>query len=176
MAAKNAELDRTPPLLKTRTKDPMESSWRMHMKDGQWVPDVSVSACMMCRSEFSFWNRKHHCRRCGAVVCYACSNNRTKFIYKDIAPDRVAEEECRVCDLCIQVIDEKLAEGMSRRFGSGVGVDENSNQNTRWQQAAEAAKPLPPDRNSNRAVLTLGRYRAEIKESEGNRYIRDNDL
>lgn len=31
MAAKNAELDRTPPLLKTRTKDPMESSWRMHM-------------------------------------------------------------------------------------------------------------------------------------------------
>lgn len=77
---------------------------------------------------------------------------------QEIAPDRIAEEECRVCDLCIQVIDEKLAEGMSRRFGTGAGVDENSNQNTHEQQAA-TAKPLPPDRNSNRAVLTLGRYR-----------------
>lgn len=120
---------------------------------------------------------------------------------QDISPDRVAEEECRVCDLCIQVIDEKLAEGMSRRFGTGS--NENRNQNTH-EQPDEAAKPLPPDRNANRAVLTLGRYRcvalrvyvclgrgwswflnvsvfrdatrAEIKESEGNRYIRDNDL
>lgn len=114
-----------------------------------------------------------------------------------------------MCDLCIQVIDEKLAEGMSKRFGSKVSSsvsDENDNQNTHEQQDV-APKPLPADRNNNRAVLTLGRYRcvhgfasccrgefelhrlmsgfffcgvlgdrAEIKESEGNRYIRDNDL
>lgn len=65
-----------------------------------------------------------------------------------------------MCDLCIQVIDEKLAEGMSKRFGSknAAAGDENDNQNTHEQQDA-VPKALPPDRNSNRAVLTLGRYR-----------------
>lgn len=65
-----------------------------------------------------------------------------------------------MCDLCIQVIDEKLAEGMSKRFGSknASAGDENDNQNTRELEDA-APKALPPDRNSNRAVLTLGRYR-----------------
>uniref|UniRef100_K3WUK0 FYVE-type domain-containing protein n=1 Tax=Globisporangium ultimum (strain ATCC 200006 / CBS 805.95 / DAOM BR144) TaxID=431595 RepID=K3WUK0_GLOUD len=166
------EPSKTPPLLKTRTKDPMESSWRTHMGDGQWVPDVSVNACMLCRSEFSFWSRKHHCRRCGAVVCYACSGSRTKFIYKEISPDNMDDEEHRVCDLCIQVIDEKLAEGLNKRFGKNIPPSDN--QVTHEQKEAET--PLPPDRNANRAVLTTGRYRADIKESEGNRYIRDNDL
>jgi hypothetical protein len=37
---------------------------------------------MLCRAEFGFWIRRHHCRRCGAVVCDSCSGSRTKFIYK----------------------------------------------------------------------------------------------
>ncbi|TMW62897.1 hypothetical protein Poli38472_005515 [Pythium oligandrum] len=163
------------PLLKQRSKDPLESSWRTHMKDGQWVPDVAVNECMLCRAEFTFWNRKHHCRRCGAVVCHGCSGSRTRFIYKEISPDKVAEEDCRVCDACIKVIDENLALGLSKRFGKGASSNDE-NQNESNQDTVEIPKPLPAEPRNNRGILTVGRYRAEIKESEGNRYIRDNDL
>ncbi|KAF1334092.1 hypothetical protein FI667_g2244, partial [Globisporangium splendens] len=76
------------------------------------------------------------------------------------------DEEHRVCDLCIQVVDEKLAEGLNKRFGKHVPPSDN--QSTHEQKEAET--PLPPDRNTNRAVLTTGRYRADIKESEGNSF------
>ncbi|KAJ0412833.1 hypothetical protein ATCC90586_002463 [Pythium insidiosum] len=170
----------TPPLLRTRSKDPLESSWRTHMNDGQWVPDVAVTQCMLCRTEFTFWTRKHHCRRCGAVVCQSCSGSRTRFIYKDISPEKVASEESRVCDACIKVIDEKLALGLSKRFGNGALANENVDNNNANEDNDESilkpGKPLPAEPRNNRGVLTVGRYRAEIKESEGNRYIRDNDL
>ncbi|TDH67239.1 hypothetical protein CCR75_000445 [Bremia lactucae] len=173
----------TPPLLKTRTKDPLESPWRKHMGDDQWVPDVSVDRCMLCRTDFGFWIRRHHCRRCGAVVCDSCSGSRTKFINKAsknrlqtvIAPNKMAKEDCRVCDACVRLIDEKLAQGVSRRFGKdkvdalATGVDNGK------QEYTEAI-PLGPDKGGNRTVMTIGKYRAEIKESEGNRYIRDSDL
>lgn len=43
---------------------------------GVWVDDEATTACLLCRSTFSFTNRKHHCRQCGKVVCDPCSQNR----------------------------------------------------------------------------------------------------
>jgi hypothetical protein len=40
-----------------------------------WVPDYKASSCMQCQTPFGLWRRKHHCRLCGSVVCYACSTN-----------------------------------------------------------------------------------------------------
>jgi hypothetical protein len=34
-----------------------------------WVHDADVQHCMVCRSDFGFFKRKHHCRACGSVVC-----------------------------------------------------------------------------------------------------------
>ncbi|ETV90924.1 hypothetical protein H310_14410 [Aphanomyces invadans] len=155
----------------TKSKDPLNSSWRKHMPDGEWIPDVSVLACMACKGEFSFWNRKHHCRRCGAVVCDSCSTSRTKHIYRDMAA--TCDENMRVCDPCIQVIDEYIASGLTKRFGGQVPVDNNAIEEDANPNAYFT--PQKVERNG-RAVMTMGRYRAEIKESEGNRYIRDNDL
>lgn len=42
-----------------------------------WVPNDEVVECMCCqKTAFSMFNRRHHCRRCGRVVCYYCSNHR----------------------------------------------------------------------------------------------------
>ncbi|GAA5964169.1 hypothetical protein JCM3765_005364 [Sporobolomyces pararoseus] len=38
-----------------------------------WVPDSKADKCMRCGSSFGLWRRKHHCRLCGGVVCWACS-------------------------------------------------------------------------------------------------------
>ena len=42
----------------------------------RWQPDVDVSKCPICGTIFSFWYRKHHCRKCGRVVCANCSPHR----------------------------------------------------------------------------------------------------
>lgn len=44
----------------------------------KWMPDDSVSACCICQTEFSLFNRRHHCRLCGIVVCDACSPKQTR--------------------------------------------------------------------------------------------------
>jgi hypothetical protein len=41
-----------------------------------WQPDAEVSQCPVCGRNFTFLFRKHHCRKCGRVVCAACSPHR----------------------------------------------------------------------------------------------------
>ncbi|KAJ4144979.1 hypothetical protein LMH87_003844 [Akanthomyces muscarius] len=42
----------------------------------RWQPDVEVTLCPICNTQFSIWVRKHHCRKCGRVVCNSCSPHR----------------------------------------------------------------------------------------------------
>ncbi|KAJ5144610.1 hypothetical protein N7448_002002 [Penicillium atrosanguineum] len=42
----------------------------------RWQPDSEVSECPICGTVFKLWYRKHHCRKCGRVVCAACSPHR----------------------------------------------------------------------------------------------------
>ncbi|XP_046580806.1 pleckstrin homology domain-containing family F member 2-like isoform X1 [Haliotis rubra] len=59
-----------------------------------WVPDSEARTCMHCRkSEFSIVNRRHHCRKCGILVCNACSNKRLMMPQQSSKPLRV----CLTC-------------------------------------------------------------------------------
>ncbi|XP_011305898.1 uncharacterized protein Sptz [Fopius arisanus] len=43
----------------------------------EWIPNDKARECSCCRNViFSMFNRRHHCRRCGRVVCGACSSQR----------------------------------------------------------------------------------------------------
>ncbi|KAM4542256.1 zinc finger FYVE domain-containing protein 26 isoform 2-T2 [Odontesthes bonariensis] len=60
-----------------------------------WVPDTQHDVCMVCRRErFTMFNRRHHCRRCGRLVCQACSEQKMPV---DGCPE---EEPVRTCDQC----------------------------------------------------------------------------
>nr|XP_006816291.1 PREDICTED: zinc finger FYVE domain-containing protein 26-like [Saccoglossus kowalevskii] len=63
-------------------------------KRDEWVSDSAVIHCMACKVEkFSMFNRRHHCRRCGRVVCATCSERRSIVLgYGDIP--------VRICDDC----------------------------------------------------------------------------
>lgn len=39
-----------------------------------WTDDNSVNSCHNCKNDFSFLNRKHHCRLCGKIFCGTCCN------------------------------------------------------------------------------------------------------
>ncbi|CAF1064414.1 unnamed protein product [Rotaria sordida] len=59
-----------------------------------WVPDDKADTCMHCRtSKFSTYNRRHHCRNCGIIVCDTCSKKRFLLPHLDAKP-------VRVCDSC----------------------------------------------------------------------------
>ncbi|XP_054913049.1 zinc finger FYVE domain-containing protein 26 isoform X2 [Poeciliopsis prolifica] len=59
-----------------------------------WVPDTHHDLCMVCQRErFTMFNRRHHCRRCGRLVCSACSERKMLL-------DGRPGEEVRVCDQC----------------------------------------------------------------------------
>mmetsp|Transcript_1135 Transcript_1135/g.2307 ORF Transcript_1135/g.2307 Transcript_1135/m.2307 type:complete len:1180 (-) Transcript_1135:1812-5351(-) len=60
-----------------------------------WVQDSSSSGCCVCQAEFKgFFNRRHHCRECGGVVCGQHSTKK-KFL-----PNIHPTKKQRVCDDC----------------------------------------------------------------------------
>ncbi|XP_066585394.1 uncharacterized protein Sptz isoform X2 [Prorops nasuta] len=61
----------------------------------EWIPNDRVRQCPCCNVViFSMFNRRHHCRRCGRVVCAVCSQHRMQV---SAYPDSVL---VRVCDDC----------------------------------------------------------------------------
>ncbi len=74
-----------------------------------WIPDERASRCYGCRSDFSWLNRKHHCRICGRIFCGKCSQHKIlvpSFVRHFIAktPGNTQNtnynEEKRVCTQC----------------------------------------------------------------------------
>jgi len=57
-----------------------------------WIPDKEARRCLICNDEFTFLNRRHHCRSCGRLVCGSCSSKRLVLVKKD-GPVRV----CTIC-------------------------------------------------------------------------------
>ncbi|XP_030071386.1 zinc finger FYVE domain-containing protein 26 isoform X2 [Microcaecilia unicolor] len=70
----------------------------------QWIPDEMEIACMVCKSGlFTMFNRRHHCRRCGRLVCSSCSTKR-------MVVDGCRENPARVCDQCHNYCDKNAKE------------------------------------------------------------------
>jgi hypothetical protein len=38
-----------------------------------WMSDSDSENCNVCDAEFSMFNRRHHCRQCGLLICNDCS-------------------------------------------------------------------------------------------------------
>jgi FYVE zinc finger len=65
-----------PPLRHHSTNLQLPTSTAREVLLPTWQPDSEVSGCPICSRQFTFWFRKHHCRKCGRVVCAGCSPHR----------------------------------------------------------------------------------------------------
>uniref|UniRef100_A0A8B9G178 Zinc finger FYVE domain-containing protein 26 n=1 Tax=Amazona collaria TaxID=241587 RepID=A0A8B9G178_9PSIT len=83
----------------------------------QWVPDDTETICMVCKTErFTMFNRRHHCRRCGRLVCSSCST-------KKMAVQTCRENLSRVCDQCyIYYNREHLPETSNNDYSTVVRI------------------------------------------------------
>eukprot|EP00755_Sulcionema_specki_P020959 Sspe_Gene.12857::Locus_4405_Transcript_1_1_Confidence_1.000_Length_878::g.12857::m.12857/K07208/RHEB; Ras homolog enriched in brain len=70
-----------------------------------WRRDEEATHCEDCSAEFSFFNRRHHCRHCGEVFCNKCSSER-RVLRPEMGYDKEAQ---RVCRSCAKQIDAGVA-------------------------------------------------------------------
>lgn len=62
-----------------------------------WIPDKATDICMRCtKNKFSFIHRRHHCRKCGFVVCRVCSNQKLSI-------PAISKNPQKVCLLCYKM-------------------------------------------------------------------------
>eukprot|EP00760_Papus_ankaliazontas_P036553 PhM_4_TR8344/c0_g1_i1/m.17864 len=66
-----------------------------------WQRDDDAKNCPKCRKTFNVFRRKHHCRRCGLVVCDDCSPEKRRGI------TGYGDEACRVCLTCSANLDAR---------------------------------------------------------------------
>lgn len=65
----------------------------VHQDD--WVCDSERYRCHVCTRNFGSFRRKHHCRRCGEVICRNCT------LYKEAELPVIGRSRVRVCMSCI---------------------------------------------------------------------------
>ncbi|KAF0701367.1 Aste57867_8148 [Aphanomyces stellatus] len=68
-----------------------------------WVPDTDRPACSLCSRAFhTLVRRRHHCRVCGEVVCFQCSNvfAATSLLAAD-RPSTHVQGDVRLCNRCV---------------------------------------------------------------------------
>ncbi|KAM9861339.1 pleckstrin homology domain-containing family F member 1 [Aulostomus maculatus] len=80
-----------------------------------WIPDKASATCMRCSNKFSVTQRRHHCRKCGFLVCGACSNKRA--VIRHIQ----STKWLRVCITCHLSLLHAETQNMTLQRGNSTG-------------------------------------------------------
>ncbi|XP_040886561.1 FYVE, RhoGEF and PH domain-containing protein 4-like isoform X2 [Toxotes jaculatrix] len=79
----------------------------------RWIRDNEVTVCMTCQEPFNaLTRRRHHCRACGCVVCWKCSDNKVALEYD-------GNKLNKVCKTCYSILTDRRGdrvEGKKRRM------------------------------------------------------------
>lgn len=80
--------------------------WRSepsHVSRDFWMPDQSCRVCYECDSQFTLFNRRHHCRLCGRIFCAKCTSNRVPTTPNELKTSLEDWDKIRVCNYCFKV-------------------------------------------------------------------------
>ncbi|KAF9193550.1 hypothetical protein BGZ51_009545 [Haplosporangium sp. Z 767] len=120
--------------------------------EAKWESDARATECRECHRKFSLWVRRHHCRRCGRVVCDRCSSHRATlhpsmvvydpssneaYINHQALSRRGTLQSYRVCDTCFAlgpVTARSLSAGSASGSSSGH-MQSNSGQQLHYHRS-----------------------------------------
>lgn len=86
-----------------------------------WMPDESCRVCYDCDSQFTLFNRRHHCRICGRIFCAKCTPN-----WLPCEPNLAIEDwdKIRACNYCFkQRNKEQCKKDLNVGVDDGISVD-----------------------------------------------------
>ena len=111
-----------------------------------WQPDSEVDACPICGRAFGMFFRRHHCRRCGRVVCAGCSPHRITIPKQFIVhpPEDQDLRQTLRAETGIEVVDLTGDEG-----GESTTTSESRNPALGGGQEVRLCNPCVPDPNPN---------------------------
>ncbi|XP_029014592.1 pleckstrin homology domain-containing family F member 2-like [Betta splendens] len=98
-----------------------------------WIPDQTSYKCMRCLKKFSVSRRRHHCRRCGFLVCNNCS--RPRELIEHIHPTK----RVRVCSLCHIRKEDSNPRLRGDSTGTNSSEDEDSAESSDEEEEEEEA-------------------------------------
>ncbi|XP_075712042.1 FYVE, RhoGEF and PH domain-containing protein 4 isoform X2 [Rhinoderma darwinii] len=69
------------------------SSAELGLRAPRWIRDNEVTMCMKCKEQFNaLTRRRHHCRACGYVVCWKCSDYKAPLQYDGNKMNKVCKD------------------------------------------------------------------------------------
>jgi len=71
----------------------------------KWIDDSIITRCHNCDIQFGIFYRKHHCRLCGRIFCYNCSNYfenvpKELQVTNEYNMENIIEKNVRLCKCC----------------------------------------------------------------------------
>uniref|UniRef100_A0AAQ4S6G7 FYVE and coiled-coil domain-containing protein 1 n=1 Tax=Gasterosteus aculeatus aculeatus TaxID=481459 RepID=A0AAQ4S6G7_GASAC len=85
--------------------DALEFEQKLRAEERWWLVDKETTQCLGCQGQFTWWLRRHHCRLCGRIFCYYCSNN---FVMTKHSGKK--ERCCRECYTQHSVVVERFTQ------------------------------------------------------------------
>uniref|UniRef100_G1KMM8 FYVE, RhoGEF and PH domain containing 4 n=1 Tax=Anolis carolinensis TaxID=28377 RepID=G1KMM8_ANOCA len=74
----------------------------------RWIRDNEVTMCMKCKEPFNaLTRRRHHCRACGHVVCWKCSDYKAHLEYDSNKLNKVCKDCYHIITGCTDSEEKK---------------------------------------------------------------------
>eukprot|EP00939_MAST-03C_sp_MAST-3C-sp1_P000879 g879.t1 len=108
-----------------------------------WVPDNFSETCMVCDRAFTVTLRRHHCRKCGILVCGNCSRNKV------FVPQVSRIHPVRICDPCKRRKDRRETAKRAKRESE--------------RRVVAASSPRPIQQQQNNSVSPTNRSGLFVK-------------
>ncbi|XP_055918152.1 hepatocyte growth factor-regulated tyrosine kinase substrate isoform X2 [Eupeodes corollae] len=125
------------------------------------APDwADGKVCHRCRVEFSFTQRKHHCRNCGQIFCSQCSTKQCPL------PKYGIEKDVRVCDGCYTSL-QKPSSGKPRPAENDLPAEYlNSSLAQQVQTPPRKSEQELKEEEELQLALALSQSEAELKKKQ----------
>ncbi|KAM8974384.1 FYVE, RhoGEF and PH domain-containing protein 4 [Pelodytes ibericus] len=90
----------------------------------KWIRDNEVTMCMKCKEQFNaLTRRRHHCRACGCVVCYKCSDFKAPLAYDDNKMNKVCKDCLDILRGCTDGEEKEKKRGILEIESAEVSVN-----------------------------------------------------